>query len=77
MPSTPTDIPSVSYKPLTPARSETSVIQPKAATSVQAMNPVEPTVLNRLIHTSQEASLLDLKELLKFQQSSKTKDLGI
>ena len=45
LPSTPTDIPSVSLtKPSTPVRAETSVIQPKAATPVKAVSPVKPSV---------------------------------
>ena len=48
MPSTPTDIPSVSLaKPSMPVRTEISVIQPKAATPVKAMSPVKPSVVKQ------------------------------
>ena len=50
MPSTPTDIPSVSLaKPSTPTRAETSVSQPKAATPVKAKSPVKPSVVKETV----------------------------
>ena len=47
-PSTPTDIPSVSpAKQSTPVRTETSVVQPKAATPVKALSPAKPSVVKQ------------------------------
>ena len=48
LPSTPTDIPSVSpAKPSTPVRAETSVVQPKAATPAKALSAVKPSVVKQ------------------------------
>ena len=49
MPSTPTDIPSVSpAKPSTTVRAETSVSQQKAVTPVKALSPVKPSVVKQI-----------------------------
>ena len=78
MPSTPTEIPAVHpAKPSTPVRAETSASQPKAVTPVKATSPLKPSVIKEQSHFNQEASVLVLEELLKFQLNSRTKDLCV